>query len=416
MAMNSTTFEKITTYYGYTYFIPSICLFGIVCNLINLSVLTNSKLRESPYTYLTGLAVSDILTLLSSFTITFTRGNWFDSYKSVTVNYWFKLFERKFFLPTANIFSAFSVIITVALTLERYVFIKMPMKASAFCSPKFARKIILALFVLVTMFRLPMFFFWSIDLVEIKSNLTEPLIAHHNKSDVYMQIKSVRNYEDFQKFYFLVSFFIFEIIPFLILLFLNINLIMLVKKSNKEFLFLRNNSSEMHEIKQMKDNLNFDREMKTINSTSLNIQEQIKENNSSETAETVQFGFKSLRQRQTRSIVHRPTLTRRKRDEIKLTRTLISLIFLALLSEISSIITYDKITEFLIAKHFKNYMETTYKLQVFVSNMIILTLHSFNFFLFCAFNKKYNSSLRQQYSRYLSKCLCKFKLEDHQFN
>jgi hypothetical protein len=340
----------------------------------------------------------------------------------VTVTYWLKLFERKFFLPTANVFSALSVIITVALTLERYVFIKMPMKASAFCSPKFARKIILVLFLLVFVFRLPMFFFWSIDLKEINPNSTKLLNSYHNHSDVYKQIKSVRNYEELQKFYFLVSFFIFEIIPFFILLFFNINLIMLVKKSNKEFLNLRYNNSEIREIKQLNDNLNSEQEMKNINESSSNIQrERIKENNSpdSNVAESTHFSFKSIR-RNTRSgtirILDRPTLTRRKRDEIKLTRTLISLIFLALVSEISSIITYDKITEFLIGKYYKNYMETTYKLQVFISNMIILSLHSFNFFLFCAFNKKYNSSLRQQYSRYLNKCLCKFKIEDHQFN
>ncbi len=49
--------------------------------------------------------------------------------------------------------------------------------------------------------------------------------------------------------------------------------------------------------------------------------------------------------------------------------------------------------------------------------MIILTLHSMNFFVFCAFNKKYNVALRQQYSRYFTKFLCnKFQREDNQFN
>ena len=150
--MNSTAIEKFTTYYGYSYIIPSICIFGIICNLINLSVLSNNKLRESPYTYLTGLAFCDILTLASSFTITFTRGVWLESYNSISLSYWLKVFERKFCLPTANIFSALSVIITIALTIERYVFIKSPMNASAYCSPRFARKVIFALFLLVFAF------------------------------------------------------------------------------------------------------------------------------------------------------------------------------------------------------------------------------------------------------------------------
>lgn len=400
--MNSTAIEKLTTYYGYSYIIPSICLFGIICNLINLSVLTNNKLRESPYTYLTGLAFCDLLTLASSFTITFTRGVWFESYKSITLSYWLKVFERKFFLPTANVFSALSVIITVALTVERYVFIKSPMTANAYCSPRTARKVIVILFLLVFAFRLPMFSFWSIKLVEIKSTFLNQTSSHQTVV-VYKQIKSIKNYEEFQKFYFIVSFFIFEIIPFFILLIFNINLILMVKNSNKEFLAMGKEFS--------------------LNGSYAEASDSLRQNHASSMRSTDSLELTSIRnlsihsmKRNIRGRDSKHAHTKRKRDELKLTRTLISVIFLALLSEISSIITYDKITEFLIGKHFTNYMDSAYKLQVFVSNMIILTLHSLNFFLFCAFNQKYNYSLRQQYSRYFNKLCCKFKVEDHQFS
>jgi hypothetical protein len=390
--MNSTGIEKLTTYYGYTYLIPFICMFGIICNLINLSVLKNPKLRESPYTYLTGLAICDLLTLVSSFSITFTRGNWFESFQSVTIVYWLKLFERKCFLPIANIFSALSVTITVALTVERYFFIKLPMKANAYCSPKFARKIILILIFLVFMFRLPMFFFWSVTKVH-----KEEFVNNTTRKFELFEIKSIKNYQEFQKIYFTISFFIFEIIPFFILFFFNMKLIMLVKRANREFLRLRNNSTSVF--------------YSPAAAAVLTIK-----NDSSQNDDLMELNrFNSIRI----NVNHQSTayFSKRKQDELKLTRSLILLIFLALISEISSIITYDRITEFLIGRHIAYYMETAYKLQVLISNMIILTLHSMNFFVFCAFNKKYNVALRQQYSRYLTKFVCnKFQREDNQFN
>ena len=315
----------------------------------------------------------------------------FESFQSVTIVYWLKLFERKCFLPIANIFSALSVTITVALTVERYFFIKLPMKANAYCSPKFARKIILILIFLVFMFRLPMFFFWSVTKVQKEVNNTT------RKFELF-EIKSIKNYQEFQKIYFTISFFIFEIIPFFILFFFNMKLIMLVKRANREFLQLRNNSTSVFYSPAAAAVL-------TIKNDSSQNNDDLMELNR----------FNSIRI----NVNHQSTayFSKRKQDELKLTRSLILLIFLALISEISSIITYDRITEFLIGRHIANYMETAYKLQVLISNMIILTLHSMNFFVFCAFNKKYNVALRQQYSRYLTKFLCnKFQREDNQFN
>lgn len=97
--------------------------------------------------------------------------------------------------------------------------------------------------------------------------------------------------------------------------------------------------------------------------------------------------------------VYDSKIEKRKRDQYKLTRTLITVVFFVLLSEISSIATYDTIAEYLVARRFQNidYMNTYYKLQVFVSNLIVLVVHSVNFFLYCAFNKKYLIIFKQKY-------------------
>ncbi|CAF3730823.1 unnamed protein product [Rotaria sp. Silwood1] len=63
-SINSDTLHDIEVA-GYRYVILTICIFGIVCNILNLCVLLQRRLKESPYTYLTGLAVADMLTLIS---------------------------------------------------------------------------------------------------------------------------------------------------------------------------------------------------------------------------------------------------------------------------------------------------------------------------------------------------------------
>ena len=99
---NNDVIEKITTYYGYTYIIPCVCTFGIICNIVNLSVLASRRLKESPYTYLTALAYVDLLTLLFTLTTTFSRGAWSQKSNNAHTEYYLKRFERLFFLPSAN--------------------------------------------------------------------------------------------------------------------------------------------------------------------------------------------------------------------------------------------------------------------------------------------------------------------------
>ena len=48
------------------YVVPVVCLFGIACNALNLLVLTHRQMRGSPYTYLLGLAVTDVSVLTLS--------------------------------------------------------------------------------------------------------------------------------------------------------------------------------------------------------------------------------------------------------------------------------------------------------------------------------------------------------------
>lgn len=474
----SNTYEKITQY-GYAYLVPSISVFGILCNLINLSVLLNSRLKESPYTYLTGLATFDLLTLLFGLCITFTRSQqlWFSNISDLRREFILANLEKKFFIPTANLFSALSVTITVTLTIERYLFIKFPMHASTYCLPKYARKIIFLLFILVFLFRIPMYLFRDVKLV----NLFNATISYHsnnqtnftsesmyitlndlenciyntnpNQSIVSWQIATLnrtilvnkcsnvkvitQSYHDkFQNIYFITSFFIFEIIPFFILLILNSNLILMVRKSNREAKKLRKISVVEQQQQQQQqplitqqalpleavENVTTDSNSSASqHQPSVIIQRQLEQNQSIKPKQQPRF-ILPLFYRDTSYTSNNPYMiktrsstrmrsckqSKREKDQMKLTRTLIAVIIVALFSEIMSIITYDKITKFLIGQKNSHYMNNGYQIQRLISNTVVLIAHSINFFLYCAFNKRYLIILHETYSLCMTKLRLKF--------
>ena len=430
--MEKETIELLTKRYGYSYIMPTVCSVGIMCNIINLSVLTNRRLKESPYTYLTALAIFDSLTLLASFTTTFSRGIWIvgpnDQHQVVNSSsqllnvdydlnqyYWIKKLERRLFLPSANFFSALSVSITVALTIERYIFIKFPMRASSYCSPKYARIIILIIAMLVFLFRLPMYFFSDAIYVSKRipadsvsspklTNLTEtglmPRIHESNLTTVITGVRIVKYFDGVQKYYFLASFILFEITPFFTLSVLNLSLIVLVKRSINELQHLIN-VQERHDSRRSVETRASLRKSES-HYEELPLVSQVA---SSRTNMNSRIFFGNANGGQKKAVEKRDnkelSVAKRRRDQLKLTRTLIAVVFITLTSEISSIITYDKITEFLIRK-FTNiqpssYMNTLYILQVFISNLITLMLHSTNFFLYCAFNQRYRNTFRQTF-------------------
>ena len=350
--MASDTVDLITNAF-YNYIFPSICLFGILCNTLNLTVLSSKRLRESPFTYLTALACADLLTFCFTLSTFFSRGN-FINYSSINIKYFVKKTEILFFMPTVNVFSAMSVSVVVALTIERFLFMKFPLHASTICTKHYARRVVAILFVFIALFRLPMYFFRDVQIQKTNQNVS---MYDANCSQTIM---IVNKFEKYHKLYFTISLTIFEIIPFFVLSILNVGIVVLLKQSNKGFdaLIARKNDQ--------------------FTNSSCKRMEQL---------ETLDLDYKQSEK-----------MTRRKKDEIKLTRQLVVLVTLVVLSEIFSIVTYEKITEFLVGRHFLNYMNTEYKLQVAIANSINLIVNSANFLVLCAFNTRYFNIFKEKYS------------------
>lgn len=77
----------------YVYLNPTVCIIGILFNCFNLTVLTSPRLKESPFTYLTGLACADLLTLLFTLLSSITR-SYLPEWNDIQIEYSIKRIER----------------------------------------------------------------------------------------------------------------------------------------------------------------------------------------------------------------------------------------------------------------------------------------------------------------------------------
>ncbi|KAH3778655.1 FMRFamide receptor-like [Dreissena polymorpha] len=133
----------------YNHLGPSVCIFGMLTNIINLIVLTNNDLPESPYTYLTGLATVDFGALLLSFV--------YMKFSKDVFSYEWRFFDAYIFIGLVNICTTSSIWITVQLTVERYLFVRHPLWAKDMCDRASAKVKILITIGSSAVFNIPRF-------------------------------------------------------------------------------------------------------------------------------------------------------------------------------------------------------------------------------------------------------------------
>ena len=116
----STTAEKVV----YIYIIPVICSLGVIFNILVLLVFSRSnfqaRIGSSTLTYLRGLAVADGTASFISSPIGFLRCH---ESASPGQEYFWNWYDKYVFFPFANTFGTASVWITVAVSLERCIFV-----------------------------------------------------------------------------------------------------------------------------------------------------------------------------------------------------------------------------------------------------------------------------------------------------
>jgi len=109
--------------------IPSVVLFGVSGNLVNVAVLTRRSMKSSTNSYLTALAVYDILYLVFALTMTLQH------YSGVSSSPWYEHYRLPFGRPLTDTASNTGIWLTLTFTVERYIAVCHPMKGKVCVCP-----------------------------------------------------------------------------------------------------------------------------------------------------------------------------------------------------------------------------------------------------------------------------------------
>lgn len=173
------------------YLAPIICVFGVVANILNIVVLTRKNMQTSTNVILTGLAISDGLTMaayipyaLLLYVIHGTRITPIrDSYQVAHFQMGYALFSV--------VVHSISIWLTVTLALFRYIFIRHPRLGAHYCNMHKAKIAVIAVVIVVTLVCVP----YSVNLSIGSSSFTDPDGLIPNGTTFHINMKSTHDYE-----------------------------------------------------------------------------------------------------------------------------------------------------------------------------------------------------------------------------
>jgi len=195
--------------------LPIICTVGIVGILLTVIVLSRKNMSTSTNCYLTSLAIADLcfLIILSSkcFETKLSREH---SYMYAVIMTYTHVF--------LTIFIMASVWLTVMLAVERYIAICHPLRAMSICTVVRAKMIIVGIFIIFTAFRIPVFF--NHRIVYFHDHCIE-------KDVIWQEFTAMGRNRTFHRVYSSIDCLLSVIIPFSALFFLNVCLIVEIRRS-----------------------------------------------------------------------------------------------------------------------------------------------------------------------------------------
>lgn len=149
---------------------PGVCAFGIVGNILNLTILTRRKLQKSFRTLeqsanlcLIALALSDLMFCLLALLTTFLPPD------SVYGEHGVLLFYGLYSYFFINVFIMESTMLTVAMSLERYLAICFPLRQDLYLTTRRIKYVIVFTFIFSLLFNIPVL--WRFEAKSICSNV-----------------------------------------------------------------------------------------------------------------------------------------------------------------------------------------------------------------------------------------------------
>ena len=199
--------------------IPIICAFGIAGICVTVLVLSRKNMCTSTNCYLMALSITDLLFLILFLTILYNR------YTPHTQNYYFFHMYSTYATIFMHVLLMASIWLTVMLACERYIAICRPFLANKLCTVVKARVIVALIYVCALICRLPNF--WE-------NRIESGFDPTTNTTIYYMQNSQFSYEQHYTTVYpWIVDGILSSVIPFILLLVLNVRLIWEVKKSTR---------------------------------------------------------------------------------------------------------------------------------------------------------------------------------------
>ncbi|ELT94998.1 hypothetical protein CAPTEDRAFT_215199 [Capitella teleta] len=216
----SETAASITLRVTNQYILPIICCFGILGIILTVIVLSRKNMCTSTNCHLMALAIADLLflLLLSTRQIENHLTHWTSGY------YQFSIY-LDYAVIFMHVFLMASIWLTVMLAVERYIAICQPFLAAKVCSVKRARIFVVSIYVFAFLVRLPAF--WEHEVVTRFDTLSNTSISYTKSTELASNVHYLRINP------WVVDGILMSILPFILLLVLNVRLIWEVRKSTR---------------------------------------------------------------------------------------------------------------------------------------------------------------------------------------
>ena len=151
---------ELPLYIGYTYVLTIICGVGVVFNILNIVVFAHKCFKGSPFTFMMGLAMVDLLTCTLAFPAGLMRCLPSTGEDDMLHRQRYGIYV---YMPIVNALAACSVWTTLSMSIERYIFISRPLLARRICQPRYAKICIVTLLVGAFAIHVPYFFYIYIN-------------------------------------------------------------------------------------------------------------------------------------------------------------------------------------------------------------------------------------------------------------
>nr|KAG5698664.1 hypothetical protein BaRGS_022552 [Batillaria attramentaria] len=167
---------------------PIICVLGIVANCLNIVVLTRKNMVSPTNVLLTGLAISDGLTMAAYFPYAILN---YHVYKQPATPPLSNAQFLMFFAIFSVIVHSISIWLTVSLAVFRYIFIRYPRRGAKLCSIQRAKMTIVIVCVVVTIVCIPNSVSYKLtDYTDAETNTTAWYIDVNTDTQAYIFLKS----------------------------------------------------------------------------------------------------------------------------------------------------------------------------------------------------------------------------------